>query len=745
MNLQKNILKKTFNVAKNHLHFAFPIILFFFQNNTSDAQVLAGSKYRYKIESVHNKMVLDVPGGSVNANTGIIQWHDWGGNNQRWYFTVAENGLYRIHSANSYLVLDIKNQTPNESVIQNYATLESSQYFSIENLGSNIFSIKSNPTKKALSIKNESTQAGADIVLANDEGKNAQKWKITLIDSIAETHSIINPGICAGIGNQYRIHARSDVHLIWDTPWASKQTGTEIALYEGQGATHQRIYLEEVKKSKFLIYMMHSGFVLQPKNKSLSEGVGIEQSKNDGSVAQQFSFVALGDGYYAIFNESSGLALTKNDKKITQSTYTGSVQQQWKLILTEGTCNNVEAGITSISSYFTKNPSNSCNTVRLFYVVPSDAPQKNRQALCAAAALSQQRTWAKYGYTVSFEPMVVVNSQHDMNWFMTNGGSEWYQYGVNSEKEIMKTYSIDYSKEKLLQFIEGVCSAAAGGGGSASIPGCMIDGMAVGEPNNYGVVGHELGHHMFGTGHPSACEKIFPQDNMCNNVYPANFIYPGSYTDNYIGASNKWVKEKSDCKVELKKCNLTTPLVRYKMDNGNWTSTPSPATILIEEGKSITLSMNPDTLSYYRWYGQKGLIERGDAKGNITLLSPVKNSALGMYRCLGINNEGCSVHIDVTLKEKMQNTSVKESNIPTFDFYPNPATNRLIIQKSQPDFEVKNIVFYNQLGQLVKSFLITDESNNVVEINIGDLPSGLYFFNLESDDSVSPLKKLVKL
>ncbi|MEY4904141.1 MAG: hypothetical protein RLZZ292_1956, partial [Bacteroidota bacterium] len=468
-------------------------IVILFLSQKTEAQVLTGSKYRYKIESSYNAKVLDVPGGSVQANTNIIQWHDWGGNNQKWYFTDAGNGYYKIHSINSYLVLDISGQSIEDSipVVQNYATLGGSQRFSLEKLANNTYVIKASHSNKALDIKGASTKAGEQIIQTTYSGNSSQHWKITLLDSLEVDYSLMNPGICTGIGTQYRVHAKSDVHLIWDMPWASKQAGTEISLYTGQGATHQRCYFEEVGNQKYLIYMMHSGLVLQPKNGSKLDGVGIEQTPKNGSLAQQFSFLPLGDGYYAIINVMSGLALSKVGNTIVQSAYTSDIDQHWKLIMTEGSCNGIATGITDIQRYYTKTPENTCHTVRMFYVVPSDAPIKNRQALCAAAALSQQRTWAQYGYTVAFEPIKVINSTHDMNWFMTNGDNAWYSYGQNAEIEVLAAYPFNYNNERLLQFVEGVCSAAAGGGGSASIPGCMIDGMAVGEPNNYGVVGHE--------------------------------------------------------------------------------------------------------------------------------------------------------------------------------------------------------------------------------------------------------------
>lgn len=722
---------------RNALLFIPVMVWCLFLTMRGNSQILTGSKYRYVITSSFSTMALDVPYGSSQPNTGIIQWHNQGSINQKWYFTEAGNGLYRIHSANSYLVLDVRNESvvAGAPFVQNYASLSESQKYSIENVGSGEYVIKAIHSGKVLDIKNASLQANAEIVQTVYTGNISQKWKIRFSDSIPDKYNLFNPGICPGIGNQYRLHSRSDVHLVWDAFGGGTQVGNTIDLYEGQGDAHQRFYFEDAGNQKYHIYIMHSGLVIQPENGSTVTGSGIVQMPENGSISQLFDFTYLEDGYYAILNEKSGLALTRRGKDIIQSVYTGSVDQQWKPIMTEGNCNGVTTGITNIKQYYTKTPENTCYTVRMFYVVPKDAPHKNRQGLCAALALSQQRTWADYGYTVVFEPIVVVNSLHDMNWFMTNGDNAWYSFGQNAELEVKINHTINYNNERLLLFVEGVCSAAAGGGGSASIPGCMIDGAADGQPNNIGVVGHELGHHMFGTGHPSACEKIFPQDNMCNNVYPGNIIYSGSYTDNHInGNEGNWIAQKSNCKPGLKTCNLPSPRVAYKIGSSDWVEIATPAKIGVKMGQSLSLSMSPHNLSYYRWYGPAGLRMRGDSKGNILISNAVSPDKLGGYRCVGINDEGCSVHVDIEITDELTSNTSEIYQKPIFQIRPNPATDRIFVDlKNWSPQQIKYSVI-NPLGQLVTGSSFFKPSDSSFELNTSNFQKGIYYISVEDDN-----------
>lgn len=90
-----------------------------------------------------------------------------------------------------------------------------------------------------------------------------------------------------------------------------------------------------------------------------------------------------------------------------------------------------------------------------------------------------------------------------------------------------------------------------------------------------------------------------------------------------------------------------------------------------------------------------------------------------------------------TIKHESQLTSVFQlSTINSFqlDLYPNPVNNFLFIQyTSQP---INRIVWYNQLGQLVfEEAKGTGQSlQSKDQLTVPDLPPGLYFLSLYSDD-----------
>lgn len=71
--------------------------------------------------------------------------------------------------------------------------------------------------------------------------------------------------------------------------------------------------------------------------------------------------------------------------------------------------------------------------------------------------------------------------------------------------------------------------------------------------------------------------------------------------------------------------------------------------------------------------------------------------------------------------------------------YPNPTSGELYI-KTKTNLSKINV--YNQIGALVKTILIKDNSNEV-KVNVNDLPKALYLFELQNDSEKTWKKILV--
>ena len=77
--------------------------------------------------------------------------------------------------------------------------------------------------------------------------------------------------------------------------------------------------------------------------------------------------------------------------------------------------------------------------------------------------------------------------------------------------------------------------------------------------------------------------------------------------------------------------------------------------------------------------------------------------------------------------------------------FPNPASKYTIVKYKLPEnAENATLVFYNQNGVEVKRFLV-DKTFDHLRISTDDLPSGIYYYQINSSAGASEGKKLIKI
>lgn len=80
-------------------------------------------------------------------------------------------------------------------------------------------------------------------------------------------------------------------------------------------------------------------------------------------------------------------------------------------------------------------------------------------------------------------------------------------------------------------------------------------------------------------------------------------------------------------------------------------------------------------------------------------------------------------------------------NYHQFSAFPNPAKENLTISYNVENIENTFISIYNVLGKEVKKIKV--ENNNQTKINVSDLNSGIYFYNLSVNNKIVNTKKLI--
>jgi hypothetical protein len=100
----------------------------------------------------------------------------------------------------------------------------------------------------------------------------------------------------------------------------------------------------------------------------------------------------------------------------------------------------------------------------------------------------------------------------------------------------------------------------------------------------------------------------------------------------------------------------------------------------------------------------------------------------------------------VNTRVRYRYTTTKEGELPTgsmeqeFSVYPNPANSDIFISSTTDFEEITEIQVYDTKGSLQLKQIVNDPANNEIELNIGNLPAGIYYIRLIGSTSNNNLK-----
>ena len=77
-----------------------------------------------------------------------------------------------------------------------------------------------------------------------------------------------------------------------------------------------------------------------------------------------------------------------------------------------------------------------------------------------------------------------------------------------------------------------------------------------------------------------------------------------------------------------------------------------------------------------------------------------------------------------------------------FKIYPNPANDVIIIENTD-NLDVKSIIVTNIQGQMVRQYEPTAAQQNVTQLNVADITSGLYFIKIVTENGIFVQKILI--
>lgn len=86
----------------------------------------------------------------------------------------------------------------------------------------------------------------------------------------------------------------------------------------------------------------------------------------------------------------------------------------------------------------------------------------------------------------------------------------------------------------------------------------------------------------------------------------------------------------------------------------------------------------------------------------------------------------------------LSNTTFADGNLV---LYPNPATNNVQISLVNSTEKIETVLLYDMLGKEVKKVEIT--SNETINLNVSDLSKGVYLVEINTENNLKTIKKLV--
>lgn len=332
----------------------------------------------YLIVNKGSGKVVDICGGKDANGTNIWQYDKNGTEAQKWEILPAGDGAYYILAKKNGKVIDVQyasmqNGTnvwlysQNGTNAQKFNFLKSGDNVSIED---GVYTIVSKlDDQKVLDISGGSMDSGANLQLYENNGTDAQKFIITKtgdtyritslnsgmtldiaggsIQSGTNVRQYFNNDTAAqrwvlrhtGDGTCYLVAGNNGANVL-DVSGGKTADGTNLWVYAANGSDAQKFYLKAVAYNpitgEFIFKnVANQSAVLDIKDGSRKMQANLELYKSNGTCAQKFTIVNLGNGFVKIRNEKSRHVLdaagakTANGTNVQQYRDNGTMAQRW--------------------------------------------------------------------------------------------------------------------------------------------------------------------------------------------------------------------------------------------------------------------------------------------------------------------------------------------------------------------------------------------------------------------------------
>ena len=259
----------------------------------------------YEIETaLHPNKVVEV----INASTisgGNVQLN--GNNNARGQKVEVKytgNGYYTIKFLHSGMFLDVANaETKNgTNVWQCRENGADAQKWIIKDVGNGYYNIISKCSNTYLTVSGQDSANCTNIEINSNQNSDSQKFKFNKVTQIIGK-KIIDDGI-------YEIETGVSNNKVIDVINATTVSGGNVQIFSRNNAKCQKVTVKYVGDGYYTMKFEHSGLYLDVANGETADGTNVWQCRKNESDAQKWIIQEAGDGYYNIISKCSETYLT---------------------------------------------------------------------------------------------------------------------------------------------------------------------------------------------------------------------------------------------------------------------------------------------------------------------------------------------------------------------------------------------------------------------------------------------------
>ena len=284
------------------------------------------------ISKLDDQKALDISGGSMNSGANLQLYENNGTDAQK--FIITKTGdTYRITSLNSGMTLDIAGGSiqSGTNVRQYFNNNTAAQRWFLRNTGDGTcYFAAGNNGANVLDVSGAETANGTNLWVYAANGTNAQKFYLKAV--------AYNP-----ITGEFVFQNTNNRSAVLDIQGGSRKMQANLELYSSNGTCAQKFTIVNLGNGFVKIRNEKSRHMLDAAGGGTTNGTNVQQYRDNGTMAQRWIVHQNADGSYTFINANSSLVLdaaggrTGNGTNIQLYSFNHSKAQKFVLVKTSGT------------------------------------------------------------------------------------------------------------------------------------------------------------------------------------------------------------------------------------------------------------------------------------------------------------------------------------------------------------------------------------------------------------------------